>query len=196
MKALKMLPILLAGPVLVVGLACKKPEPLAKTAEPAKADTTASDRSKSDAEARLRAADEARRKAELDAQKAEEARRAADEAFRKAADQALVDIHFDLDKSTIKEADKVVLQDIAAFMAKYPKVRIQVEGNADERGTVEYNLALGAQRADAAITYLGALGIPSGRFVSISYGKEKPVCTEADESCWHRNRRDHFALKN
>ena len=197
MKVLKFTSVLLFGTVLALGLACKKPEPMTKTPEPPKVDTSAQDRAKVDADARKRAEDEARRKAEAEAQqKAEEARRSAEAAFRKAAEQALQDIHFDLDKAVIKEKDKALLQRIAAFMKNYPQARIQVEGNADERGTLEYNIALGAQRANAAVAYLSALGVPEGRFTSISYGKEKPVCTESNEDCWHRNRHDHFVLKN
>jgi peptidoglycan-associated lipoprotein len=187
---------LAAGLALMIGLACKKPEPVAKTPEAPKADTSAQDRSQADAEARRRAEDEARRRAEAEAQRAEEARRSAEAAFRRAADQALRDIYFDLDKAVIKDEDKALLQGIAAFMKQYPQAKVQVEGNADERGTVEYNLALGSERASAAITYLAALGVPEGRLTSITYGKERPVCTESNEGCWHRNRHDHFVLKN
>ena len=197
MQVLKISTVLFCGTALVVGLACKKPEPIGKAPEPPKVDASNQDQAREESAARLKAEAEARRKAELEAQqKAEEARRSAEAAFRKAADQALKDIFFDLDKAVIKEQDKAVLQGIAAFMAQYPSARVQVEGNADERGTLEYNLALGSQRADAAITYLGALGVPPSRFTAISYGKEKPVCTQATEECWHRNRHDHFVLKN
>ncbi len=197
MQVLKFTSVLLLGTFLAVGSACKKPEPVINATVAPKVDTSAQDRAKADADAKKKAEDEARRKAEFEArQKAEEARRSAEAAFRKASEQALQDIHFDLDKAVIKEKDKAVLQGIASFMKSYPQARIQVEGNADERGTLEYNLALGAQRADAAIAYLSALGVAGTRFTSISYGKEKPVCTESNEDCWHRNRHDHFVLKN
>ncbi len=190
-------PCLLGG-LLLVGLACKKPEPF-KATEPPKPVAPVQDdgKARADAEALKRAEDEARRNAEAEAQRrAEEARKSDGAAFRAAADKALQDIHFDLDKAVIKEHDKTLLQGVAAFMKQYPQARVQVEGNADERGTLEYNLALGAQRAQAAISYLGALGIQESRITSISYGREKPVCTESNEGCWHRNRRDHFVLKN
>ena len=70
-----------------------------------------------------------------------------------------------------------------------------IDGNCDERGTVEYNLALGERRAHAAMAYLVGLGVPAARLSMTSYGKEKPVCTEPAEPCWVRNRRDHFSLK-
>ena len=70
-----------------------------------------------------------------------------------------------------------------------------IDGNCDERGTVEYNLALGERRAHAAMAYLVGLGVPAARLSTTSYGKEKPVCTESGESCWGRNRRAHFTLK-
>ncbi len=190
-------PFLLGG-VLLVGLACKKPEPI-KAPEPTKTVAPVQDdgKARADAEALQRAEDEARRKAEAEAQqRAEAARKSVDTTLRAAADKALQDIHFDLDKAVIKEHDKLLLQGVASFMKRYPQAKVQVEGSADERGTLEYNLALGAQRAQAAITYLSALGVPESRITSISYGKEKPVCTESNEGCWHRNRRDHFVLKN
>jgi len=69
-----------------------------------------------------------------------------------------------------------------------------IDGNCDERGTVEYNLGLGEHRAHAAMAYLVGLGVPAARLSMTSYGKEKPVCTESVESCWVRNRRAHFSL--
>ena len=70
-----------------------------------------------------------------------------------------------------------------------------IEGHCDERGTAEYNLALGDRRASAVMQYLLSLGIPSNRMETISYGKEKPVCTESNERCWSKNRRAHFVFK-
>ncbi|HJV49410.1 MAG TPA: OmpA family protein [Geothrix sp.] len=194
MKIWKSTLALAGAAALTFGVACKKPEPM-KAPEPAKAPVV-QDTSAADAEAKRRAEEEARRKAEAEAQQKAEAARRSAEAFRKAAEQALQDIHFDLDKAVVKEKDRILLQGIADFMKRYPQAKVQVEGNADERGTLEYNLALGSQRALAAIAYLKVLGISEGRFNSISYGKEKPVCTESSEDCWHRNRRDHFVLKN
>ena len=98
-------------------------------------------------------------------------------------------VHFDYDKYAILDADKATLQRQAAWLAKYPAVRVTIEGNCDERGTREYNLALGARRANAVKEYLVSLGVSAGRVDTISYGKERPICTESTESCWAQNRR-------
>ena len=98
-------------------------------------------------------------------------------------------VHFDYDKYAILDVDKGTLQRQATWLAKYPSVRITIEGNADERGTREYNLALGARRANAVKEYLVSLGVSAGRVETISYGKERPICAESTEACWARNRR-------
>jgi peptidoglycan-associated lipoprotein len=98
-------------------------------------------------------------------------------------------VHFDYDKYEILEADRAVLQRQAAWLGKYPSVRVTVEGHCDERGTREYNLALGARRANAVKEYLVSLGVSAGRLETISYGKERPMCTESSESCYAQNRR-------
>jgi peptidoglycan-associated lipoprotein len=98
-------------------------------------------------------------------------------------------VHFDYDKYDILEADHAALQRQASWLAKYPTVRVTVEGHCDERGTREYNLALGARRANAVKEYLVSLGVAAGRLETISYGKERPACTESTESCWAQNRR-------
>jgi peptidoglycan-associated lipoprotein len=76
----------------------------------------------------------------------------------------------------------------------YNTTVIEVEGHCDERGTIQYNLALGERRARAAMEYLQSLGVPPNRLKMVSYGKERPQCTESDESCWQRNRRAHFRI--
>lgn len=98
-------------------------------------------------------------------------------------------VHFDYDRSEIKDDDRGLLQRQAAWLQKYPQVRVTVQGHCDERGTREYNLALGARRANAVKEYLVSLGVSSARLDTISYGKERPVCTESDENCWAQNRR-------
>jgi len=98
-------------------------------------------------------------------------------------------VHFEYDKYDIKDEDRGILQRQATWLQKYPSVRITVEGHCDERGTREYNLALGARRANAVKEYLVSLGVSSSRLDTISYGKERPTCTESDESCWAQNRR-------
>ncbi len=104
------------------------------------------------------------------------------------------DIHFDFDKSDIRNDAKPVLKNLSQMLSANAKTNVTIEGNCDERGTSEYNLALGDRRANAAKSYLISLGIPSGKLKTISYGKEKPLCTESTEECWAKNRRDHFVL--
>jgi peptidoglycan-associated lipoprotein len=98
-------------------------------------------------------------------------------------------VHFDYDKSDIKDEDRSTLQKQATWLEKYPQVRVTIEGHCDERGTREYNLALGARRANAVKEYLVSLGVSSARIDTISYGKERPICTESNEDCWAQNRR-------
>ena len=98
-------------------------------------------------------------------------------------------IHFAYNEYNIEEADKALLGRQAAWLQKYPAVRVTVEGHADERGTREYNLALGARRANALKEYLVSQGVSTGRVETVSYGKERPICTESSEACWAQNRR-------
>ena len=104
-------------------------------------------------------------------------------------------IHFDYNKSDLRDSDRAILQRQAAWLQKYPQVRVQVQGNCDERGTREYNLALGARRASAVKDYLVSLGVSASRLDTISYGKERPVCTESTEDCWAQNRRAVTAIQ-
>jgi peptidoglycan-associated lipoprotein len=106
----------------------------------------------------------------------------------------LSDIHFDYDDFTIRPQDGEVLRSNARWLSDHGNTRVQVEGHTDERGSEEYNLALGAKRAQAAKDYLTTLGVASDRISTISYGKELPVCTEQNEDCWAQNRRDHFVV--
>ena len=103
-------------------------------------------------------------------------------------------VHFDYNKSDLHDSDRAILQRQAAWLQKYPQVRVQVQGNCDERGTREYNLALGARRASAVKDYLVSLGVSGERLDTISYGKERPVCTESTEDCWAQNRRAVTAI--
>jgi peptidoglycan-associated lipoprotein len=98
-------------------------------------------------------------------------------------------VHFDYDKYNVTDEDRGVLQRQSAWLAKYPQVRVTIEGHCDERGTREYNLALGARRANAVKEYLVSLGVSSQRLDTISYGKERPICTESTEDCYAQNRR-------
>ena len=106
----------------------------------------------------------------------------------------LAEVHFDFDKADIREADRAVLAKNADALKRFDFLRVTVEGHCDERGTVEYNLALGERRAKAAYDYLVSLGVPAERLKTVSYGKEVPVCTQSTEECWQRNRRAHFTV--
>jgi peptidoglycan-associated lipoprotein len=98
-------------------------------------------------------------------------------------------VFFDYDRYDIKDEGKQTLQRQAAWLKMHPEVTVTVEGHCDERGTREYNLALGARRATSAKDYLVSLGVDASRISTISYGKERPVCVESAESCWALNRR-------
>ena len=104
------------------------------------------------------------------------------------------DIHFDFDKYDIRSDDRPTLQQIASWLVKNTSVKLLIEGHCDDRGTNEYNLALGDRRAKATRDYLTALGVASNRIEMISYGEEKPLCTDKTEECWAKNRRAHFVL--
>lgn len=106
----------------------------------------------------------------------------------------LADIHFDYDRADLRDADRGVLSQNADTLKELDFLRITVEGHCDERGSVEYNLALGERRAKAAYDYLVSLGVDPGRLKTVSYGKEVPLCQESSEDCWARNRRAHFAV--
>jgi peptidoglycan-associated lipoprotein len=110
------------------------------------------------------------------------------------ASRELKTIYFDYDKSTLKPAAKAQLEKTAAWLKKNPEVNCQIEGHCDERGTNEYNLALGERRALAARRYLVSLGINPDRIFTISYGEERPDVEGHDESAWKFNRRDEFKI--
>ena len=107
----------------------------------------------------------------------------------------LVDALFDYDKSTIRPDASTALKDdvnvIRDILANYPNQKLLIEGHADERGSQEYNLALGDRRARTVEEFLSTMGIPTTQLTLISYGKERPVCTDQSEECWQRNRRAH-----
>jgi len=101
-------------------------------------------------------------------------------------------IHFDFDRSNIKPEYEPVLKGNAAWMQANSGSSFTVEGHCDERGSVEYNIALGDRRANSAKSYMTKLGIPDNRVSTISYGEERPLCTEHNEGCWWQNRRAEF----
>jgi peptidoglycan-associated lipoprotein len=98
-------------------------------------------------------------------------------------------VHFALNQYNIEDSDRGTLSKQAAWLARYPSVRLTIEGHCDERGTREYNLALGARRANAVKEFLVAQGVAADRLETVSYGKERPICTESGEDCWSQNRR-------
>ncbi|MFZ1203281.1 MAG: peptidoglycan-associated lipoprotein Pal [Candidatus Acidiferrales bacterium] len=109
-------------------------------------------------------------------------------------EQNVKDVFFDLDKAELRGDSRDVLTKDAEFLRSYPDVHISIEGHCDERGSTEYNLALGQSRAQASKNYLISLGISADRMETVSWGKERPFCTEHSEECWQQNRRDHFVL--
>jgi peptidoglycan-associated lipoprotein len=109
----------------------------------------------------------------------------------------LSDAYFDYDKSEIREDARATLnknaEALKQIFAAHPNGIVTIEGHCDERGSAEYNLGLGDRRSSAAKEYLVNLGVPADKLKVISYGNEKPVCSESNESCWQRNRRVHFS---
>ena len=108
----------------------------------------------------------------------------------------LRDVHFDYDSYELRGDARDVLRTNADWLRQNPSNKVEVEGHCDSRGTVEYNLALGAKRAKSVRDYLTSLGIEADRMTTISYGKELSLCSEEVETCWAQNRRAHFVVLN
>jgi peptidoglycan-associated lipoprotein len=106
--------------------------------------------------------------------------------------QEVSDAYFDYDSADLRGDAREALRKSADFFKQYPTMRVTIEGHCDERGSTEYNLALGDRRANAVKNYMVSLGVPAERLNTVSYGKEKPFCLEADEACYTKNRRGHF----
>jgi peptidoglycan-associated lipoprotein len=106
----------------------------------------------------------------------------------------LADVFFELDRAELRDSDRSVLQKNAEWLKRWSNTRITVEGHCDERGTAEYNLALGERRGNAVREYLTGLGVPAARILVVSKGKETPFCTQSNEDCWQQNRRGHFLI--
>ena len=102
------------------------------------------------------------------------------------------DIYFDYDKYDVRGDQQATLQSDVEFLKQHPNMQFTIEGHCDERGSTEYNLALGDNRANSVKNALVQGGVSAGNIRTISYGKEKPVCTESNEQCWQQNRRGHF----
>ena len=153
-------------------------------------------------------AEKAARERELARISEEEAKRAKEKEFEKSLvakrepgiagevfeSDMLKDIHFDFDKYDIRPEDAEILRENASLLMRYSSVKIQIEGHCDERGTNEYNLALGERRANAAKNYLISLGLSANRIATISYGEERPFDPGHNEEAWAQNRRGHFVI--
>jgi len=206
-KGLVVLVLILCAGLLLIGCPKKtvvKEEPSMKKAEEPVAEREKAARLEAEKVAKEK---EAREK-ELAKIREEEAKKAKEKEFEKSLvakkepgiagevfeSRLLKDIHFDFDKYDIRSGDTEILKENAALLMKYPKVKIQVEGHCDERGTNEYNLALGERRANAAKKYLLSLGVSTDRISSISYGEEKPLDAGHNEEAWSKNRRGHFVI--
>jgi len=112
----------------------------------------------------------------------------------KALQAKVQDIYFDFDKYDIRNSDIPILKEVSNLLIQNKNIRVIIEGHCDERGTNEYNLALGDRRANSVRKYLMSLAVPSAKMDAISYGEEKPICRQSTEECWAKNRRAHFAL--
>jgi len=109
-------------------------------------------------------------------------------------ERPLGDVFFDLDASSVRDDARAALQKNAEWLKRWASTRIAVEGHCDERGSGEYNLALGDRRGNAVKDYLVSLGVAADRIAVVSKGKEAPFCTESNEACWQQNRRGHFVI--
>ncbi|HXE63704.1 MAG TPA: OmpA family protein [Bryobacteraceae bacterium] len=118
--------------------------------------------------------------------------------LEKRVESDLRDVLYDYDSNNVSDAARTALladaDALKRIFADFPNATVNVEGHCDERGSAEYNLGLGDRRASSARDFLIQQGIPADKLKTISYGKERPVCTESDESCWQRNRRAHFSV--
>jgi len=109
-------------------------------------------------------------------------------------DKEVKDAYFDYDKADVRTDARDALSQTAAFLRSYPQVKVVIEGHCDERGSTEYNLALGDRRAAAAKQFLSSLGISADRMETVSYGKERPFCSPSTEECYQQNRRAHIIM--
>jgi len=177
--------------LLALGVSCAKKQVTMETQE------MAADESQQSAEdeAARREAEEARlrEQREREARQREEASSMSEAARRAAFEDE--EIHFDFDKYVLTPQAMMILDDKAAYLREHPAVRVLVEGHCDDRGSNEYNLALGDRRANSAKNYLVKSGVAESRITTISYGEEQPLCMQQNESCWYRNRRGHFGAR-
>ena len=105
-----------------------------------------------------------------------------------------LDVLFDYDKYNVRDDQRSTMEGNGQFLRAHPNVKVTIEGHCDERGSAKYNMGLGDKRATSLKDFLVAMGIAADRIHTISYGKERPVCTESNEDCWQRNRHGHFVF--
>lgn len=181
-------PLLLAALALLSVTACRRKERPVQTPTP----TVDADAERARREAEARDA-EARRRAE---EEAEARRRAAEAEARTATARAALEatVYFAFDRSDLDTAARAALDAKLPVLQANPSIRIRIAGHTDARGADEYNLALGQRRAAAAKRYLTQYGIDAARIEIVSFGEERPVCSDDAEGCWQRNRRDEFTI--
>lgn len=206
-KSLSIIVLILCFGLILTGCPKKtvvKEEPSVKRAE-----ELAGEREKAaKLEAERAAKEKEAREKELARIREEEAKKAREKEFEKSLvakkepgiegevleSKLLKDIHFDFDKYDIRSGDAEILKENAAILMKHPTLKIQIEGHCDERGTSEYNLALGERRANSAKKYLVSLGMRADQISTISYGEEKPLDPGHNEEAWGKNRRAHTVI--
>ncbi len=171
---------------------CAKSAEVTSVPETQPAPTVAPEQSEAAKAEALAQAERERAAAEAKAREEAEAKERAAAAL---AGAGLKPIYFDFDRSFIRDDARPVMKANAEWLKANPNAKVKIEGNCDERGTIEYNQALGQRRAAAAKKYLTDLGIASSRISLISYGKEKPVCSEQTEECWQNNRRGELVAQ-
>ncbi len=173
--------------------ACQKKPEVAPTPAPPPIDSTAIKQHIADSLAAIaKAREDSIAQAAAEKARADSIARAEAQAKMHAALTAM--IHFDFNKSDLRPEDQAILDSKIPILLANPNLMLRIEGNTDERGSTEYNLALGQRRAATAKRYLTDHGIADSRLETVSYGEEKPLCTEHDEACWSQNRRDEFVI--
>jgi peptidoglycan-associated lipoprotein len=179
--------------LLALGVSCAKKQVTMETQEMAAEEKTAQQAAED--EAARREAEEARLREQRarEARQRQEAASMSEAARRQAFEDE--DIQFDFDKYVLTPQAMMILDEKAAYLREHPGVQALVEGHCDERGSNEYNLALGDRRAHSAKNYLVKSGVAESRITTISYGEEQPLCMQQNESCWSKNRRGHFGAR-
>ena len=184
--------------LMVLGVSCAKKK-VTMEAEPAQEEMTAAEEAAAqqaaEEEAARREAEEARMREQRarEERQRQEAAGMAEEARRQAFEGE--NIQFDFDKYVLTPQAMMILDEKASYLREHPGVRVLIEGHCDERGSNEYNLALGDRRANSAKTYLIKSGVAESRMTTISYGEEQPLCMQSSEPCWSRNRRAQFGIR-